>query len=152
MSTVLALSRPTEWNFPLFVHVLGAMILVGATLTSASLLAFARGNVRLLRLGYWTLLVVGLPSYVAMWAGAHWIYSKEGLDESPIDLVWVTIGFVVAEVGAVLFVGALIMGGIGMRRLRAGVGAGLLNATMAVTLVLLAAFVVAVWAMSAKPD
>ena len=152
MSTVLALSRPTEWNFPLFVHVLGAMILVGATLTSASLLAFARGNVRLLRLGYWTLLVVGLPSYVAMWAGAHWIYSKEGLDESPIDLVWVTIGFVVAEVGAVLFVAALIVGGVGMRRLRAGGGAGLLRATMAITLVLLAAFVVAVWAMSGKPD
>ena len=45
MSTLLAVSRPTEWNFPLFVHVLGAMILVGGLLTGVSLLAFARGDI-----------------------------------------------------------------------------------------------------------
>jgi hypothetical protein len=150
--TVLAAIRPDSWNFPLFLHVLGAMILVGATLTSASALAFARGDARLLRLGYWTLLVVGLPSYVLMWAAAHWIYSKEGLDDSPIDSAWTAIGFAVAEVGAVLFVVALIVGGIGVRRLGEGRGAGLLKATMLISLVLLAGFVVAVWAMSAKPD
>ena len=49
-----------------------------------------------------------------------------------------------------LFVAALIVGGIGVRRLRDGGGAGLLKATMVITLVLLAAFVVAVWAMSGK--
>ena len=43
MTTLLAVSRPTEWNFPLFVHVLGAMILVGGLLTGASTLLFARG-------------------------------------------------------------------------------------------------------------
>jgi hypothetical protein len=150
--TVLAAIRPDSWNFPLFLHVLGAMILVGATLTSASTLAFARGDARLLRLGYWTLLVVGLPSYVLMWAAAHWIYSKEGLDDSPIDSAWTAIGFAVAEVGAVLFVVALIVGGIGVRRLGEGRGAGLLKATMLISLILLAGFVVAVWAMSAKPD
>jgi hypothetical protein len=152
MTNVLAAVRPDSWNFPLFVHVLGAMILVGATLTSASLLATARGNARLLRLGYRTLLLVGLPSYVAMWGGAHWIYSREDLDEGSIDFAWVAIGFGVAEVGAVLFVAALIVGAIGVRHLREGRGAGLLKATMLMTLVLLAAFVVAIWAMSAKPD
>ena len=30
MSAFIAASRPTDWNFPLFIHVLGAMILVGA--------------------------------------------------------------------------------------------------------------------------
>ena len=44
MTTLLAVSRPTEWNFPLFVHVLGAMILVGGLLTGASTLLFARGD------------------------------------------------------------------------------------------------------------
>jgi hypothetical protein len=151
MSTLAAI-RPDDWNFPLFLHVLGAMILVGATLTAASALAFARGNTQLLRLGYWTLLLVGLPSYVLMWAAAHWIYSKEGLDESPIDSAWTTIGFVVAEGGAVLFVASLIVGGIGVRRLGEGKGERLLKATMVISLVLLAAFVVAVWAMSGKPD
>ena len=62
MNGVLAAVRPDEWNFPLFLHVLGAMIFVGALLTGASTLAFARGDVRLLRLGYWTLLVVALPA------------------------------------------------------------------------------------------
>jgi hypothetical protein len=149
---VLAAIRPDDWNFPLFLHVLGAMTLVGATLTGASTLAFARGDPRLLRLGYWTLLVVGLPGYVLMWAAAHWIYSKEGLDESPIDSAWTTIGFVVAEGGAVFFVASLIVGGIGVRRLGSGKGAGLLKATMILSLILLAAYVVAVWAMAGKPD
>ena len=36
MSAVLALVRPDDWNFPLFLHVLGAMVLVGATVTAAA--------------------------------------------------------------------------------------------------------------------
>lgn len=43
------------------------------------------------------------------------------------------------------------VGGIGLRRLAAGKGAGLLRVTMLLTLVLLAGLVVAIWAMSAKP-
>ena len=39
-----------------------------------------------------------------MWGAAHWIYSKEGLDESPVDSAWTAIGFAVAEGGAVLLV------------------------------------------------
>jgi hypothetical protein len=39
--SALAVIRPDSWNFPLFLHVLGAMILVGATLTAGSALAFA---------------------------------------------------------------------------------------------------------------
>ena len=152
MTETVAAIRPDDWNFPLFLHVLGAMLLVGATLTGASALAFARGNVRLLRLGYWTLLVVGLPSFVLMWAAAHWIYTKEGLDGSGIDSAWVAIGFIVAEGGALLFVASLIVGGIGIRRLDSGRGAGLLKITLWISIVLLAAFVVAVWAMAGKPD
>ncbi len=62
MSTLLAVSRPTEWNFPLFVHVLGAMILVGGSADrrerNRRSLAATRDS---LRLGYWTLLAVALP-------------------------------------------------------------------------------------------
>ena len=152
MTGLLAAIRPDDWNVPLLLHVLGAMILVGATLTSASALAFARGDARILRLGYWSLLIVGLPSYVLMWGGGHWIYSKEGLDDSPIDSAWTTIGFVVAEGGAVVFIASLIVGGIGVRRLDSGRGAGLLKVTMVLSLVLLAAYVVAVWAMAGKPE
>ena len=45
MTGVIATVRPDSWNFPLFVHVLGAMILVGGLLTGASILTFARGDV-----------------------------------------------------------------------------------------------------------
>jgi hypothetical protein len=154
MTSLLAEIRPDSWNFPLFVHVFGAMILVGGLLTGASLLAFARGDVRSLRLGYWSLLAVALPGYVVMRIGAQWIYSKEGWDDLPSgveDPTWLGIGYVVADVGALLVLIALILGGIGVRRLKDGSGTGLLKATMAIAWLVLAAALVAVWAMSGKP-
>ena len=152
MSGVLAVVRPDSWNLPLFVHILGAMILVGGTLTAASALAFARGDARTLRLGYWSLLAVALPGYVLMRIGAQWIYSKEGLDDAPIEEAWTGIGFAIADGGALLLLIALITGGVGVRRLRDGKGTALLKATMVISLILLAAYVVAIWAMSAQPS
>jgi hypothetical protein len=155
MTTVLATVRPDGWNFPLFMHVLGAMVLVGGLLTGASLLAFARGDARFLRLGYWTLLLVALPGYIVMRIGAQWIYSKEGWDDLPDnvdDPAWLGIGYIVADAGALLTVIALILGGIGVRRLGSGAGTGLLKAAMVIAWIVLAAALVAVWAMSGKPD
>jgi ABC-type maltose transport system permease subunit len=153
MSTLLTVSRPTDWNFPRFVHVLGAMTLVGGLLTGASLLAFARGEARLLRLGYWTLLVVALPGYILMRAGAHWVEDKEGFNaENAPEPAWLDIGYVVADAGALLTLVALILGGIGVRRLRDGKGTSFLKATMILALIVLVAALVAVWAMSGKPS
>jgi ABC-type sugar transport system permease subunit len=154
MSTVLALSRPTEWNFPLFVHVLGAMILVGGLLTAISTLVFARGNDRFLRLGYWTLLAVAVPGWIVMFAGANWINSKEGWDDLPEEAqpTWIGIGWTTALFGGLLLLISLIVGGIGMARLRNDRGTGLLKATMVISIVVLAAYVVTVWAMAGKPD
>ena len=152
MTAVLAVSRATDWNVPLFVHVLGAMTLVGGLLTATSVLGFARGDTRLLRLGYWTLLAVALPGYVVMRVGAEWLYRKEDLDALPDEPTWIDIGYGVADVGALLVLVALILGGIGVRRLPSGKGAGLLKATMVIALIVLAAAVVTVWAMSGKPS
>jgi hypothetical protein len=154
MTSLLAASRPDSWDFPLFVHVLGAMILVGGLLTGASALAFARGDIRFLRLGYWTLLLVALPGYVVMRMGAQWLYSKyeDVLPEGVEDPTWIGIGYIVADAGALLTLIALILGGIGVRRLRDGKGAGLLKAAMVLAWIVLAAALVAVWAMSGKPD
>jgi len=151
---VLAAVRPDSWNFPLFVHVLGAMILVGGLVAAASALAFAKGDARLLRLGYWSLLAVSLPGYVIMRIGAQWIASKEGLDDLSDRLTptWIDIGFAIADAGALLLLIALVVGGIGVYRMRQGKGAGLLKVTLVLSLVLLAAYVVAVWAMAGKPD
>ena len=152
MTSVLASVRPDSWNSPLLVHVLGAMILVGGLLTGASILTFGRGDVRFLRLGYWTLLAVALPGYIVMRLGAQWIYSKEHLDDAPSDPTWIGIGFIVADLGALLVLIALIVGGIGVRRLDSGGGQGLLKAAMVMAWLVLAAALVAVWAMAGKPD
>ena len=154
MTSILAAARPDSVNFPLFVHVLGAMILVGGLVTATSALAFAKGDVARLRLGYWTLLGVALPGYVIMRIGAQWIYAKEHWDDVPDKLVptWIDIGFIVADAGALLMIIALIVGGIGMRKLREDKGQGLLKATLVISVVILTAALVAVWAMAGKPN
>ena len=146
--------RPDSYNFPLLLHVLGAMILVGGLVTAAGSLAFAKGEARLLRLGYWALVVIALPGYVLMRIGAQWIYSKEHWDDVPDKFIpsWIGIGFAVADLGALVLLIALIVGGIGVRRMREGKGAGLLKTTLVLSLVLLAADVVAIWAMAGKPN
>jgi hypothetical protein len=150
--TVFAVVRPDSWNFPLFVHVLGAMILVGGLLTGASVLAFARGEVRSLRLGYWSLLAVALPGWILMRIGAEWIYDREGWDEVDDEPGWLGMGAFIADIGGPILAVALILGGIGVYRLREGRGAGWLRWTLVLAIVLLAAYVVAVWAMAGKPD
>jgi hypothetical protein len=152
-AAVLALSRPESWNFPLFVHVLGALILVGGLLTAAGALAWARGEVPSLRLGYWTLLAVAFPGWIVMRIGAQWIYNKEGWDDVPDDAQpdWLGIGYLLADLGGLILLVSLILGGIGVYRLREGKGAGLLKATMILSVILLAAYVIAVWAMAGKP-
>jgi hypothetical protein len=152
MIDLLATVRPDEENFPLLVHVLGATVLVGGLLTGASALAFAGGDVKFLRLGYWTLLAVALPGLIVMRIGAEWIYRTSEWDDLPEEPTWITIGGITADVGGAIFLLSLVAGGVGIRRLDQGKGAGLLKGTMIVSLVLLAAYVVAVWAMAGKPD
>jgi len=151
---IIASIRPDSLNLPLFVHVLGAMILVGGLVAGASALAFARGDAKILRLGFWSLMLVSFPGWVVMRLGAQWIYSKEGWDNVPDNLVprWLNIGYVLADAGGLVLVITLIIGGIGVRRLQAGNSSRLLKVTLVLSVVLLAAYVVAVWAMAGKPN
>ena len=151
--TLLALVRPDSWNFPLLLHIGGAMILVGGVLTAACALVVARGDVALLRLGYRALLIVGLPGYIVMRASAEWIADKEGFNaKGAPEPDWLTIGRIVADGGALLLVIALIVGGMGASRMRKGTGGeSLLKAMLVLSIILLVAFTVAVWAMSGKP-
>ena len=152
--SVLASIRPDSWNFPLFLHVLGAMILVGGLIAGSSSLAFAKGEDKLLRLGFWSLMLVSFPGWILMRIGAQWIASKESLDNLPDKLVptWLSIGYLVADAGGLVLVLSLIVGGVGVYRMQSGKGSGLLRVTLVLALVLLAAYIVAVWAMAGKPD
>jgi hypothetical protein len=107
-----------------------------------------------LRLGYRALLAVALPGWIVMRIGAEWIYSKEGWDDVPESdqPAWLGIGYLLADLGGLILLVSLIVGGIGVRRLREGKGSSLLRATLVLSLVLLAAYLVAVWAMAGKPD
>ena len=152
MSAIALAIRPDAWNLPLFVHVLGAMVLMGALLAGAGAIAVARGELRLQRVGYRALLWIGLPSWIAMRAGAQWIFAEQGWDDAEAVPAWIDIGFIVGEGTGVLLLLALVLGGVGLRRRRAGGGQGLLRAAAWIAVVILVALIVAVWAMGAKPS
>jgi hypothetical protein len=151
--SMLAIIRPDSWNWALLLHVGGAMILVGGLVVAggASLLMKRDATGTLAAFSYRMLLVVALPGLIAMRAGAAWIYDKEGYTGDN-DPTWLGIGFTTADGGAALLIVALILGGFGLRRVRRGQGHGLLRASGIISLVLLAAYVITVWAMAGKPD
>jgi hypothetical protein len=152
--TVLAAIRPDDINVALLVHVLGALVLVGALVTAATagIVGWRDEAATLRRLSYKTLLFVALPAFVVMRIGAEWIYSKEQLEELPEDPGWIGIGYVTSDLGGLLLLIALILGGIGLRQSRSGGGAGLLKASSVIATLLVAVYIVAVWAMGGKPD
>ena len=76
----VAAVRPDDWNFPLLVHVLSAMVFVALLATVVVVLsASLRGTDRTaaVRLAFRTLLFGAIPSYVVMRGAAEWIASKE---------------------------------------------------------------------------
>lgn len=156
MPNVLAAMRPDEQSFALLLHLVGATVVFGALLTSATSLALARGDIRLLRLGYFSLLLVGLPGLILLRLAGEWLYRLQNWDELPEEVdepAWLGIGFLVADGGGLLFLLALALGGVGLYRLRNGKGGtGLLKATMVIALILIVAYVIAVWAMTGKPN
>lgn len=149
---VLAIIRPDAWNFPLLLHVLGAMLMVGSLVLAGSALAVAwrGGGDAMVRLGYRALLLGVVPSWILMRAGAEWIASKEGLENS--DVSWIGIGFSTADGGAALIIIATILAGLGMRRAARKPGStGLGRASAVLVAVLVVAYIVALWAMTTKP-
>jgi hypothetical protein len=149
MIGLLADIRPDSWNSPLFLHVLGAIVLV-ATVIAASVALLAPGVVDpagLRRFAFRSLLFVGLPAYIVMRIGAEWLYSKE-FGDSDDDPAWIGIGYITADIGAILFLIALICAGVASARSKDRLGrvAGVLVA------IALVGWLVAVWAMGAKPS
>jgi hypothetical protein len=152
---VLASIRPDDWNFPLLMHVFGATILVGGLVTAvtALLLGWRRDSAWYTRFGFRSLLFVAFPAWLVMRIGAGWIYSKEGFtgDNEPS---WLGVGYLTADLGGLLLVLAIVLTGIAVRRLRGTDTGASLPARIGGVLAtaLLIAYIVAVWAMSAKPD
>jgi hypothetical protein len=153
---MLAITRPDSWNLALFVHVAGAMILVGGLVTAAGagILGWREESAGLRRFSALTLFAVALPGWLVMRAGAEWIYSKEGWDKVPDNLTptWLDMGYMTADIGGIILLIALILGGIGVRKARSGGGTALLKTSTVLAAVLVVIYVVAVWAMGGKPS
>ena len=88
---MLGAIRPDEVNFPLFLHVFGAMLLVGTlfAVALATTLAWRRPEDAsgLTRFALRTLLLGVLPAYILMRVGAQWTASKENIPDDS-DPAW----------------------------------------------------------------
>ena len=153
--TLLGAIRPDDWNLPLFLHVLGAMTLVGALVLVVTSLASARGGDSAvgLRLAYRSLLFAAIPGWILMRVSAQWIASKEGLDDLDDPPAWVDIGFITSEPTLLLLIVGTVCAGIAARRARTGGRSfgGLSMAALVLVAISLVAYVIAIWAMSTKP-
>jgi hypothetical protein len=148
---MVAAIRPDGWDLALFVHVAGAMLLVGAlavvVVTMAAALRRGDGTEVLTRLAFRALLIGVLPAYIVMRVGAEWIASKENV---PDDADWIGIGYSTADGGLVLSIIAAVLAWRAARRGAAGPG-GLGRGVLVLAAVLLLAYAVTIWAMASKP-
>jgi hypothetical protein len=152
--SVLAVIRADEVNFPLFLHVLGAMVLVGALLLSVTTLVGVGRDVKSVpvstRLAFRSLLWVGLPSFIAMRVGAQWVANKEGIEDA--DITWLNIAYPIADLSALLLIAAIVVTGLGARKAkRDGTKSGLSTAGLVLAVLLVVLYLVAIWAMTVKP-
>jgi hypothetical protein len=147
--SVLAAVRPDDWNIALFVHILGAMLLVGG-LALALLALVWRDS----RLSFRAVLFAVVPGWIVMRGGAQWIASKEGLDEGDVPS-WVDLGFMVSDPMLLFIIVAGVCAGVAARREDGDrlkpVPVVLRNVALALTALMLVACFVAVWAMTTKP-
>jgi hypothetical protein len=151
---VFAVVRPDSWNSLLFIHVAGAMALVGSLILAGWSIRIARtrGDQPAAQFAYRVLWRAVLPSYLVMRVGAQLIASKENVEDS--NDAWVGIGFTVSDFGLLLLIIGIVLTGLAARRAKQGqsvAGSTGLRVATILTGVLVAAYVVAIWAMTTKP-
>ena len=140
--------RPSEWDLPLILHVGGAMVLVGALACAAVLLiaaARAEDGGDSLRVAMRTLLWGAIPAFIVMRVGAEWIASEQDVDE---DAAWIGIGYITSDSGALLLIIATVLTALAARR---GVAGGRVRWAAGLSLFMIAAYAVALWAMTTQP-
>jgi hypothetical protein len=145
-------------GFPLFLHILGATVLVGAMATVAivtwvSLRRPVEQAQLLRRMVFMTMLAVAWPGWLAMRIAGQWVLSLDlysGIEDA--DPGWLGVGFIVGDLGVLVLLISTILAWFAYRRtgperpkpITAPIFAGL-------TTLYLAALAVAWFAMSAKP-
>ena len=104
--TVLAYSRPF---WPLFLHVLGAMLTWGAVGTAAllSFVTLGRADGAFLRRATFRTLLLAIPFYVLLRVFAQVIYDREKDIFGGKDPTWVGIGFLTSDLGLLLLLATI---------------------------------------------
>ena len=95
--------------------------------------------------------LAAIPAYLLMRVGAEWIASKENVSEDDPP-AWIDVGYLVSDVGLLILIVMTVLAGLAVRRAgRGGEPAGLVRWTTGLTLLLILAYTVALWAMATKP-
>ena len=136
-----------DLELPFFLHVLGAMVLVGSLLLAATALvgAWRADDGAALRLGYRALLLGALPSWLVMRVAAQWLADEGGYDD---DATWIGIGYMTSESTLLLLIAATVLAGMSARRAQAG---GRVRAAVILVGIVIAVYLVTIWAMTTKP-
>jgi hypothetical protein len=131
----------------IFVHVLAAITLFGATGAVAVLAFAARGRdaqVALARASFWTLLLLGLPACVVTIVFGSW---AESAGHWPEGLGWIDLGAGIADAGVLVLLAST---GVAFRWMRRPDTGWAPTAIGILTALLLVGLAVAWWVMSAK--
>jgi hypothetical protein len=156
--SALAAIRPDEWNLPLFLHVLGALAVIGTLALAVVLLlaAWRSGSTVSLGTALRTITLGVFPSWIVLRFSAEWIADKEGYSDMDSPPAWIDIGYIGGDAGLLLIIIASVLGYLGLRRARRE-GAetprsvGTVRAAAVVLAILLVVDLVALWAMTTKP-
>ena len=142
---MLALVRPDSWNFPLFLHVFGAIVLVGAVAATALAASGSRNSPLLRSLTFRTLWLLVIPAWAVMRVAGQWADSREDI---PGDPGWLGVGFIVGDAGLIVL---LLTAFFAWRSTRKPDRAWAARTVTVLASVYLVALLVAMFAMSGKP-
>jgi len=151
---LLAAIRPDEWELPLFIHVFGALTLIGAVVLATAMLftAWRDASAANLRLAVRALTLGVIPAWVVLRGSAEWIADKEGWNDVDDPPDWIDLGYMAGDVGFLLILLSTLFGWLALRKARAdGSPSGTVRAAAILIAVLLVLNLVALWAMTTKP-
>ena len=156
----LATIRPDDWNLALFLHVLGAMVVVGAWSWRSSTSPPPGAARRRSRCGPASApcSTPGSPPTSSCAAAPSGSTRRRASTTLPTDPAWIGIGYITADAGLLLLLVATITTGIASRRANAAeatteAAPRTTGVRVSATLcaLLLVGYVIAIWAMTAKP-
>jgi hypothetical protein len=142
---MVAIFQSGSSNLPLFLHVLGATVLVGAV--AATVIASSKSGTSplLRRVAFRTALFLVVPAWLLMRIAGQWTDSKEDI---PGDPSWLGVGFIVGDAGVLILILTVIFGWLSVRKPDRGWPARTMTTLASLYLV---ALLVAMWAMTTKP-